>query len=168
MLIYLFEEEGTVIKTERLTLRPLEKKDAADIFEIRGDCDTADDAGVPPMVSIEEAEKYIIQWVEDSVAIVLGDEVIGLIESYRDDELLYDCTFLGYYLKKKYRGNGYMTEAVTALKKAMADGGETDVALWIYPENRASKRVAIKSGFSSLGVHLADIGGFNTFVEFFG
>ena len=93
----LYEEES-VITTERLTLRLMREEDAKDIFEIRGNDDVICAPGVPCMESIEDAKKYINRWCEDSVVIVLGEEVIGLIESYVDSELLFDSTFLGYYL----------------------------------------------------------------------
>ena len=167
MIIDLFEEEDSIICTGRLALRLMKEEDAADIFEIRGDWDTASDAGVPCMKSIEEAGDYIQGWYEDSVVIVLGDEVIGLIESYTDDELLYDSTFLGYYMKKNHRNKGYMTEALTTLKKRMEDG-KSDTMLWIFPGNEASRRVAVKCGWTSLGCRLVDLNGFNNYVEFFG
>ena len=56
------------------------------------------------MESIDDAKSYISSNYEDSVAIVLGEEVIGLIESYVDSELLFDSTFLGYYMKRQYQG----------------------------------------------------------------
>ena len=59
MFLDLFEEEDSVITSERLTLRLLRMEDAADILEIRGDQDTADDAGIPCMESIEDAIDYI-------------------------------------------------------------------------------------------------------------
>ena len=167
MILDLFEEEDVVISTERLTLRLIKKEDAEDIFEIRGDWDTASDAGIPCMESIEDAKDYILRWSEDSVVIVLGNEVIGLIESYMDDEFPYDSTFLGYYTKKDYRNKGYMTEALTTLKRRMEEEG-SDTMLWIFPGNEASRRVAIKCGWTSLGCHLVDINGYNNYVEFFG
>ena len=167
MIINLFEEEDTIISTERLTLRLMKEEDAEDIFEIRGDWNTSSDAGIPCMESIEDAKDYIQRWYEDSVVIVLGNEVIGLIESYTDDEFPYDSTFLGYYTKTCHRNKGYMTEALTTLKKRIEEGG-SDTMLWIFPGNEASRRVAIKCGWISLGFHLVDINGHNNYVEFFG
>ena len=168
MIIDLFEDDNPVITTTRLTLRLMDDEDAEDIFEIRGDWDTASDAGIPCMKSIEDARDYIQRWYEDSVVIVLGDEVIGLIESYTDEELLYDSTFLGYYMKKNHRNKGYMTEALTALKERRIKDGFSDTMLWIFPGNDASRRVAIKCGWTSLGCHQVDIDGCNNYVEFFG
>lgn len=170
MVLDLFLDDNydeTVITTERLTLRLLKDEDAQDIFEIRGDSSIASDAGVPCMESIEDAKDYIRRWCEDSVAIVLGEEVIGLIESYVDSELIFDSTFLGYYMKRQYQGKGYMTEALTALKSKLIEHGETDLMLWIFPGNTASEKVAKKCGFSYLCGHVVDIGGYNQYVEFY-
>ena len=144
-------------------------EDAEDIFEIRGDNDTADAAGVPCMESIDEARSYISNNYEDSVVIVLGEEVIGLIESYTfgDPDSPFDSTFWGYYMKKGHRGKGYMTEALRELKKRKAEKGDTDIMLWIFPGNEASRRVAIKCGWTSIGYHLVDLDCFNTYLEFF-
>ena len=169
MFLDLFEEEDTIISTERLALRLMREEDAEDIFEIRGDWDTASDAGIACMESIEDARNYIERWYEDSVVIVLGDEVIGLIESYcfPNGDFPFDSTFLGYYMKKSYRNMGYMTEALCELKKRKAEKGDTDLMLWIFPGNDASRRVALKCGWSSLGCHLMDIDSKNHYVEFF-
>ena len=106
-----------ILKTERLLIRPVLEQDAADILEIRGDEDTADWAAVPCMKSIEEAEDYIAEHTEygRGLSLVLGNEVIGLIELYTDNELSADL--MGYYMKKTLRCKGYMTEALTALRK---------------------------------------------------
>ena len=145
----------------------MREEDAKDIFEIRGNDDVICAPGVPCMESIEDAKKYINRWCEDSVVIVLGEEVIGLIESYVDSELLFDSTFLGYYMKKQYQGKGYMTEALTALKSKLIEHGDTDLMLWIFPGNTASEKVAKKCGFSYLCGHVVDIGGYNQYVNFY-
>ena len=165
--LFKYEEQDTIISTERLTLRLLKDEDAEDILEIRGDRDTADDAGIPCMKSIEDAKDYITKWCEDCLVIVLGTEVIGLIESYTDDELLYDSSFLGYYMKKSHRNKGYMTEALTALRNKWIEDGEEVPMLWIFPDNDASIKVAKKSGWTYLDTRLVDVNCFNQFVEFY-
>ena len=168
MIINLYEfDEADTISTERLTLRLMKDEDAADIFEICGDPDTASDAGIPCMKSVEDARDYIIRWNKDSMVIVLGDEVIGLIESYLDDELLYDSYFLGYYMKKKHRNKGYMTEALTALRNWWIEKGDEVPMLWIFPGNVAPERVAATSGWTYLDSHVVDINCLNQYVDFY-
>ena len=153
-----------IVRTERLLIRPVLEQDAADILEIRGDEDTADWAAVPCMKSIEEAKDYIVDHTEygRGLSLVLGDEVIGLIELYAAYELSGD--FMGYYMKKAHRCKGYMTEALTALRKKWTEEGEEVPMLWIYPDNFASLRVAEKSGWTYQCSHIMDINCFNQLV----
>ena len=166
MIIDLFDDENPIVTSERLTLRLMKEEDAEAILEIRGDSDTASDAGIPCMGSIEEARDYIAKWCEDSIVIVLEDEVIGLIESYVDEELLYDSTFLAYYMKQSHRNKGYMTEALIALRERLKETGDEIPMLWMFPGNDASARVAAKSGWTYLDSHVVDLDGFNQYVEF--
>ena len=152
-----------ILTTERLLIRPVLEQDAADIFEIRGDEDTADWAGVPCMKSIEDVSSQID--LERALSVVLGGEVIGLIEFFSDYEL--DGDFLGYYMKKSHRCKGYMTEALTALRNKLVEEGEEIPMLWIFPGNVASERVAIKSGWRYLCSPVVDINGFNQVVNYF-
>jgi len=158
-----------ITRTEHLLIRPVLKQDTADIFEIRGDKDTADWAGVPCIESIEEAQEYIVEHTEygRGLSIVLGNEVIGLIETYTDRELPYDSLFLGYYMKKTHQCKGYMTEALTALRKKWTEEGEEIPMLWIIPGNVASERVAAKSGWTYLDSHVVDINCLNQYVDFY-
>ena len=157
-----------VLRTERLFIRPVMQPDAADILEIRGDMETADAAGVPRMESLEDAMDYIAEYSENGrgLAVVLGGEVIGLIERYEDYEL--GGEFLGYYMKKSHRRKGYMTEALTALRNRWVEEGTETPMLWIFPGNDASCRVAEKSGWTYLGCHVVDINCLNQAVYFYG
>ena len=167
MIINLFEDENPIVSTERLTLRLMKMEDAEDILDIRGDSDTASDAGVPCMESIEDARDYIEKWCEDSMVIVHEDKVIGLIERYVDEQLLYDSTFLGYYIKKSHRNKGYMTEALKALRRRWKDTSDEIPMLWMFPGNDASKRVAEKSGWTYRDSHVVDINCLNQYVDFY-
>lgn len=169
-MYYIYEETLSGIEqltTERLLIRHPVIEDAADIFEIRGDWSTAADAGAYCMESIEDAKQHLTGGREDWLVIVLGNEVIGLIEAYFDEELYFDSLFLGYYMKKNQRGKGYMTEALTAVKNELFKIGYDDLILWIYPDNVASRRVAVKCGWNFVCCHIADIGGFNQYVDFY-
>ena len=155
--------------TERLFIRPLMEQDTSDILEIRGDQDTADMAGVPCMKDLDDAVDYVNTYIdtESAFSIVLGDEVIGLIEIYADDELVPGVDFMGYYIKKNYRRKGYMTETLMALRNEWTEEGADIPMLWIFLDNDASRRVAEKCGWTSLGYHLAEIGPLKQYVEYF-
>ena len=59
-----------------------------------------------------------------------------------------DIIEIGYFLSEKERGNGYMTEAVCALRDELfAYPCVNGLILKILPDNNASKGVAIRSGF---------------------
>ncbi len=162
----MFGLDFTLLETERLLIRPIAKKDAADIFEIRGDQDTADWAGVRCLKSVDEVKSVIDP--ERTLSIVLGGEVIGMIETYSGgDELLYDSLFMGYYMKKPHRGKGYMTEALTALWGKWTDEGKDIPMLWIFPGNIPSEKVAAKSGWTYQGSHVVDINCHNQLVNFY-
>ena len=158
------DPDSHVLKTERLLIRPVREQDAADIFEIRGDPETADWAGVPCMKSIEDVSSQIDP--DRALSVVLGGDVIGLMQFFFDKELNGD--FLGYYMKKSHRGKGYMTEALTALRNKLVEEGEEIPMLWIYPGNDASERVATKSGWKYLASPVVDINGLNQVVNLYG
>ncbi|MDO5521989.1 MAG: GNAT family N-acetyltransferase [bacterium] len=60
---------------------------------------------------------------------------------------------IGYGIKKEFEGQGYMTEAVTAMAKwASEQDGVKHVEAETEVENKASKRVLEKAGFHPNGV----------------
>lgn len=60
---------------------------------------------------------------------------------------------IGYGMKKEYEGQGYMTEAVTAMAEwASNQPGVTRVEAETDPDNIASKKVLQKAGFRENGV----------------
>ncbi|MBQ1648745.1 MAG: GNAT family N-acetyltransferase, partial [Bacteroidales bacterium] len=74
------------------------------------------------------------------------DKVIGIIQTpcFR----WAGVAGLGYWLAKEYRGQGYMTEAVQAVKEILFDTWWCDkIMLYVYEGNDASRRVAVKCGF---------------------
>ena len=154
--------------TERLSIRPVMEQDAADIFEILADPDTAAVSGIPCLEGIEDALKSLSGYdTGRAFSIVLGDEVIGLMDIYCDDELLSGTEFMGYYMKKEYRGKGYMTEALSAMRRKWIEEGTEIPMLWIFPDNDGSRRVAEKSGWTFLGYKVVDIDCLNQLVCFY-
>lgn len=147
-----------ILKTERLTLRPVCENDCFDIFEYSKNNNVGKNAGWKPHENIEETKEIldevfigkdgIFAIVPDSSSKVIG--TVGLIE---------DCArknstskMIGYSLSQKYWGLGYMTESV----KALLEYGFTFMGLSIitascYPHNIRSKSVLKKCGFSYEG-----------------
>ncbi|MCR4859993.1 MAG: GNAT family N-acetyltransferase [Bacteroidales bacterium] len=105
------------IVTDRLILRPLVKGDELDVDDIMKDDYTARMAGFKPFKSMEESFGFIRRWKREGFAITerTGNTVIGLIQFPINHWSR--TTYVGYMLHKDYRGNGYMTEAVEAVKE---------------------------------------------------
>lgn len=144
------------MQTERLIIRRWTLDDAKSLFEYAKDPDVGPVAGWPAHKSIEDSintiknvfngkEAYAISLKEDNVA-------IGAIElklkgntnlTNREDE----CE-LGYWLGKKFWGQGIMPEAVREiLRRAFCELNMQKVWCGYYHGNVKSKRVQEKCGF---------------------
>lgn len=145
-----------ILKTERLILRPWEKSDAESLYESAKDPAVGPIAGWPPHSDVKESldviknvfcgkECYAVCMKTDNIA-------IGCIElklngyndmSDRDDE----CE-LGYWIGRKFWGQGLIPEAVREiLRHAFDDLDMTTVWCGYYDGNLRSKRVQEKTGF---------------------
>ena len=146
----------TVIKTNRLILRPWRIEDAQDMFKYAKDPDVGPKAGWPPHRSIEDSEVIINKFIDHHpycFAMTLVDtlEVIGCIElklaptdlAANDNE-----AEIGYWLGKPFWNNGYMSEAVKVLIEFGFNELNKDI-IWCgyYEGNLRSKRVQEKCGF---------------------
>lgn len=84
-------------------------------------------------------------------------EVIGFIEIYPKENLgLPACAegafALGFFMKKTWRGKGYMTEAVHALTEKLFEEGVPELTIANFPRNVSSMRVAVKCGYQPEGI----------------
>lgn len=135
------------ILTDRLILRPFVKGDEKDLLAIMSDEETARKAGFKPMTSTQEASRFMRIWRREGYAITErdNDSVIGVIQTPMDWN---GKAFIGYWLGEEYRGQGYMTEAVEAIKAHIFNDTWTDeIGLYVYCGNDASRNVALKCGF---------------------
>jgi RimJ/RimL family protein N-acetyltransferase len=73
---------------------------------------------------------------------------------------------IGYTVLERYRGNGYATEAASALITYGAQHGATTVFATVAPGNAPSLRVVEKLGFIQTGVEIDDIDGEELVFEF--
>ena len=136
------------ILTERLVLRPFVEGDEYDVFALMSDDYICKMAGIKPFETIEEAESFMKQWRYEAYAITErgDDKVIGIIQTPCFDWAGF--AGLGYWLAEEYRGQGYMTEAVQAVKEILFNTWWCDkIMLYVYEGNDASRRVAVKCGF---------------------
>ena len=146
------------ILTERLIVRMPDKEDTNEIFLMMSDEYTAINIGVRPMHDISEAEGKIRRGIENRNMFVITikenqSKAIGVIEWNILEE---SCSphidkdyELCYFLNKDYRGKGYMTEAVDHVKKYLFQNKHaSSLMISVFPRNDASRRVAIKNGFT--------------------
>jgi RimJ/RimL family protein N-acetyltransferase len=148
----------SVIGTRRLVLRPLREGDAAAIYPLFNDWDVVRYLAMPPWpYALKDAEDFV-RLVTDpanvdaeiTFAITLNDKLIGTIgvrEKPRA-ELDRDAPSIGYWLGKKYWGQGYMTEALRAMIAHVFALTRVDaVHCGAFADNVGSLRVQEKAGF---------------------
>ena len=151
------------LKTERLFLRPFQKKDAADLFAYASMPGVGPMAGWKPHESIQESEERIDHFIAEkkTFALEYQGKVIGSlgIEVYNEKEYP-DAELkplrgreIGYVLSQDYWGLGLMTEAVREVLKYLFTVEQMDfVTCGHFAKNRRSARVQEKCGFRFYGV----------------
>ena len=145
-----------IIDTPRLLLRPCCPNDANDINELLSDPDTAWWADMPTFKDKTDALDFILWGMfagkvrQYSIVDRESDRFLGLLQA-KSPELTGeapDTIELGYLLTPEARGNGYMTEAVCALRDSLFKDLSIDkLTLEILPINGDSIGVATRCGF---------------------
>ena len=137
------------IVTDRLILRRFVKEDTKDVFALMSDTYIAEKAGFRPFKSIYSTHMFMRDWRDYAFAITerSSDTVIGIIQTtpfYR-----YSRMEIGYWLADGYRGQGYMTEAVEAVKSYLFNRERwcNEIIIHVYEGNDASSGVALNCGF---------------------
>lgn len=142
-----------IVETERLLLRHFIKNDAKALHELFSDGEAMRMVGMyPPLTQFDETEARIHSWVnsEKHFAIVLREsgEQLGYIAINPDsEEGREDTRELGFALISKYRGKGYMSEAINAVLKELAKHKIVYVWACCFKENAASERLIRSMGF---------------------
>lgn len=153
-----------IAETERLLLRELQENDEQGMFELDSDPEVHKYVGNSPVESMDEIKeviKFIQQQYKDNGvgrwAVIrksdntfLGwcglklfkNEINGHIDFYE----------LGYRFQKQHWGNGYATEAAKASIEYGFNKLElNEIFAMTDPENSASNKVLLKSGFELEG-----------------
>ncbi|MHB8530327.1 MAG: GNAT family N-acetyltransferase [Caulobacteraceae bacterium] len=150
--------QGPILNTHRLTLRPTMAEDAPRMAIL------ADDSGVARMTTsiphpfrLEHAEGFIARMAEADPARERvfaiehpGEGLVGVVGFHPKDGKIPE---VGYWLGRPYWGRGYMTEAATAA--IVWAGGEWKkrcVVSGHFTDNPASGQVLCKTGFLYTGV----------------
>lgn len=147
---------NTVLKTDRLTLRPFTMNDLDDFYEYAKVDGVGQMAGWLPHQNREESEMILHMFIDEkkTFAIEYEGKVIGSlgIEMYNEERFPeFDdvrAREIGYVLSKDYWGRGMIPEAVSEVIRYLFEEMKLDVIfcgyfLW----NRQSERVMEKCGF---------------------
>ncbi len=147
------------IETERLRLRPPEKRDAEVVARIFGDIDVARTSGaLPHPYPLEAAEGWIalaIARLRFRRAFVFlmehrSGDVVGQIGVFK--RLPADDWEVGYSVSAPFRRQGFAREALAALLDwARADLGASRIAAGYFEDNDASAQLLAASGFTPTG-----------------
>ena len=150
---------NTVLKTDRLILRPWRQEDLDDFYEYARVDGVGQMAGWLPHESIETTQAILDNFINNkkTFALELDGKVIGSfgIENYMEEEFPeldgLRGRSIGYVLSKDYWGQGLMPEAVKAVQKYLFDElGFDFLVVSHYVWNGQSRRVIQKSGFQYL------------------
>ena len=150
------------LKTDRLIIRTPDEKDAHDVFVLMSDLEIAESTGFRPMSTLSEAEGKIRRDMESHLMFCIFEKqcpehCIGVFEVAPCRTSLASWGKFSYeicyFLSRESRGKGYMTEVVEMMKcylfnERMADS----LTIAVLPRNDASRRVALKSGFTYAGL----------------
>ena len=132
----------TRIETERLILRPWRESDAASCYRYAKDPRIGLMCGWKPHESEDESREIIrtILTAAMNYAVTLKgeDEAVGSIGHLA----------LGYWLGEPHWGNGYIPEAAEAMLQTAFGLGATELWGAHFAENRNSRRVIHKLGFT--------------------
>lgn len=152
----------TEFVTDRLIIRTPEERDAHDIFALMSDREIAASTGFRPMNTLSEAEGKIRREMDSGLMYCISEKShpernIGVFEitPHKTNTALGEkCNYeICYFLDKGARGKGYMTEVVERMKHYLFDERKADsLTIAVLPRNDASRRVALKSGFTYEGL----------------
>jgi ribosomal-protein-alanine N-acetyltransferase len=146
-------EDGELVRTERLRLRPLTARDTARIALLAGDWDVARmTARIPYPYSIQLAEQWIGGLADGEVVrgIERRGRLIGVCGYMPHDSRSAE---LGYWIGKPWWGQGFATEAARAVVgHCFAVAGFERVTCGHFIDNPASGKVIAKLGFQFVRV----------------
>ncbi|MFA5050491.1 MAG: GNAT family protein [Patescibacteria group bacterium] len=148
-----------IIYSKKFILRPLKKGDEFSLTKnINDKIISRNTMTIRYPYKIKDARAWINQNLKSAkkkkktkivFVIDIGNEVVGSIGLHKIEG---HCTELGYWLGKKYRGQGIMTEAAKLVTKyAFSELGLKRVYATVFLFNKPSARVLEKAGFKFEG-----------------
>jgi RimJ/RimL family protein N-acetyltransferase len=150
----------TRIEGSRINLRKIKRSDAEILAARVNDISVARYTYIPHPYGVKDAREFIRNshrwWRQGKVYGLMIEEpedgtVIGCVGVESISQKHRNCE-IGYWLWKKYRGRGVMSEAVTlALRFAFEELNLVRVHAHVMMGNEASSRVLLKCGFTREG-----------------
>lgn len=139
-----------LIKTQRLVLRELSDSDVPEIARLAGDWDIA---RMTARIPFPYSEALARDWMETIGpgefvrGVTLHDALIGAVGYVENDD---GSAEIGYWIGRPWWGQGFATEAATALVRyCFKVGGFKRLTCCHFVDNPASARVIEKLGFQS-------------------
>ena len=133
-----------IIQTDRLTLRPPKREDAASVARLVGDLTVSRWlTSVPHPYTVQDADDFIDRQLNESATtyVVEHDQaVIGCIGSENE---------LGYWFGAPFWGRGFATEAARAVTDRFFQGGGSNLTSGYFLGNARSANVLTKLGFKA-------------------
>ena len=138
-----------IIRTKRLVLRPFEMEDIAWYYDLVQDSELTSTLRNLQVDTVEEAKKHLMIFsngdCQNDFYYVIADKnknVLGIIIAVKITRRTFDVS---YFLKKEYRHNGYMHEALENLVETIREEDPfLRMRLQIEKGNVASFNVAKK------------------------
>ncbi len=142
----------SVIETEHLYLRPFSFADAESFYAIASNPDNLD--FIFPMRATRSESDYLLVhgFLKNPLGVwAVEEKSVGkLIGAIKFDKLdpVERWAELGYFVKKEFQGQGFATEMLKTIAfLSFQEFGLKKLCLVTHEENKASQRVAEKSGF---------------------
>lgn len=132
------------IRTERLTLRPVEMTEAANVAALITENISYWTSRIPWPYSTDDAKSWIAgaqPW--EKLGIYLSNELIGTLSLPLSDDVE-----IGFIISENHRDKGFVTEAAKAgIEYTFNNFALNFISSSAHPENGASLRVHEKLGF---------------------
>lgn len=147
-----------ILTTDRLVLRRMRQRDARIVAAYRNDPDIARYQGWDVPCTVDEVAEWLTSFMRlpwpalgsaMNLAIELDGEVIGDVAVGWDDTG--DEAWIGFTLQRDHHGQGYATEATSAMVDLLIAQGTSRVTASVDPANQPSIRVLERVGFSYTG-----------------
>jgi RimJ/RimL family protein N-acetyltransferase len=140
------------MRSQRLSYRPLDARDAGRIAILAGDWDVARmTSRIPHPYTLVDADLWIASIGDDEFVRCVEREgvLIGAVGYISGEPQQAE---IGYWIGKPWWGHGYATEAAgTLMEHCFGEGGFLRLTCGHFIDNPASARVIAKLGFHRIG-----------------